>query len=122
MGWVAWLGACALWVSACGAPPPQNAPLFGTGVFHPPPKPGDSIRNTRMCDCKVCDPANCCAGPDDDAPPPECKSDSYDFTQNANCGGLAVTSCQSRCTRQIWRVRADEDCAGKRPLSCCDPG
>jgi hypothetical protein len=112
----------AFGVSACSAPSAPNAPLFGTGVFHPPPKPGDSISHTQMCECKVCDPANCCDGPDDDAPPAACSGDSYDFTSNPACGGLAVKSCTSRCTREIWRVRAGTPCDEKRPQTCCRAG
>ncbi|HWZ92096.1 MAG TPA: hypothetical protein VNW92_24705 [Polyangiaceae bacterium] len=107
--------------SACGAPRASNTPLFGTGVFHPPPKPGDSISHSQMCECKMCDPANCCDGPEDDAPASEC-GDSYDFSSNPSCGGLSVKSCASRCTRQVWRVRAGAACSEKRPQSCCAAG
>jgi hypothetical protein len=107
--------------SACGGPAHDTGPLFGTGVFHPPPKPGDSIAHSQMCECKTCDPANCCDGPDDDAPPAQC-GDSYDFSASDSCGGLSVKSCSSRCTRQIWRVRSGQDCAEKRPVGCCHAG
>ena len=107
--------------SACSGPAHDTAPLFGTGVFHPPPKPGDSIAHSQMCECKTCDPANCCDGPADDAPPATC-GDSYDFSASDSCGGLSVKSCSSRCTRQIWRVRSAQDCAEKRPASCCHAG
>ena len=115
------LFAWACSASACSPPPARNAPLLGTGVFHPPPKPGDSISHTQMCECKVCDPANCCDGPEDDAPPTEC-GDSYDFSANPTCGGISVRSCTSRCSREIWRVRAGAACAEKRPASCCRAG
>jgi hypothetical protein len=109
-------------VTACNAPSVASGPLFGTGVFHPPPKPGDSIGHTQMCECKACDPSSCCEGPEeDDAPPVSC-GDSYDFSSNPSCGGLAVRSCQVRCTRQIWRVHVGESCASKRPLGCCTAG
>ena len=107
--------------TACSGPPVSQGPLFGTGVFHPPPKPGDSISQTRMCECKACEPSNCCDGPEDDAPPVSC-GDSYDFTANEACGGLSVKSCASRCTRQIWRVHAGEECSSKRPQGCCEAG
>ena len=107
--------------SACSGPAHDTGPLFGTGVFHPPPKPGDSIVHTQMCECKTCDPANCCDGPDDDTPPAQC-GDSYDFSAKDSCGGLSVRSCSSRCARQIWRVRSGQDCAEKRPESCCHAG
>jgi hypothetical protein len=107
--------------SSCSAAARNTGPMFGNGVFHPPPKPGDSINNSQMCECKVCDPANCCDGPEDDAPPAHC-GDSYDFSANDSCGGLSVKSCASRCTREIWRVRGAQDCAEKRPASCCRAG
>jgi hypothetical protein len=67
--------------AGCSGPPVRNGPLFGTGVFHPPPKPGDSISHTLMCECKACEPSSCCDGPEDDAPPESC-GDSYDFSSN----------------------------------------
>jgi hypothetical protein len=112
-------------VSACSNGPVHEAPpIFGTAEIHPPPKPGDSISHTQMCECKVCDPASCCEGPDDDAPPNTRATcgDSYDFSANPDCGGLAVKSCTSRCTREIWRVRVGRDCSEKRPDTCCTAG
>lgn len=118
LGLLAW----ALSASACSGPPPSNAPLFGTGTFHPPPKPGDSISHTQMCACKTCDPVGCCEGPDDDEPAPTTCGDSYDFSANPQCGGISVRSCTSRCTQEIWRVRAGSECSEKRPQSCCQAG
>lgn len=107
--------------SACSGPARESGPLFGSGVFHPPPKPGDSISHSQMCACKTCNPSACCDGPEDDAPPTSC-GDSYDFSSNPSCGGLAVKSCSSRCTQQVWRVQSGRDCAEKRPSSCCQAG
>ena len=107
--------------SACSPPAQDPRPLFGSGVLHPPPKPGDSISHSQMCECKTCNPAACCEGPDEDAPPTTC-GDSYDFTSNPSCGGLAVKSCASRCTEQVWRVRSGQSCTDKRPASCCQAG
>ena len=107
--------------AACSAPQAPTESLFGTGLLHPPPKPGDSISHTQMCECKACDPSGCCDGPDDDPPPRAC-GDSYDFSANDACGGLAVRSCEARCTRQVWRVHSGEACRTKRPASCCDAG
>ena len=118
--------ACVALISAvilasCGsATRADERPLFGTGVFHPPPKPGASISQTRMCECQACEPSNCCDGPDEDAPPKTC-ADSYDFS-NPGCGGLSVQSCASRCAREVWRVRSGEACAAKRSASCCQAG
>ena len=115
-----WLAVISALLPGCSNPPVTNGPLFGTGVFHPPPKPGDSISHTQMCECKACDPGSCCDGPDDDAPPKSC-GESYDFSDPA-CGGLVIQSCSSRCTRQVWRVHSGENCASKRPSSCCTAG
>lgn len=108
-------------LTSCGAPPAGDRPLFGSGVFHPPPKPGSSISQTQMCECQACDPSACCEGPADEAASEAC-GNSYDFSENASCGGLSVRSCASRCTRQIWRVGSRDDCASKRPPSCCPAG
>lgn len=115
------LGASIAMATACSTAPVSSGPLFGTGVLHPPPKPGDSISHTRMCECKACNPDACCDGPEDDAPAQSC-GDSYDFSNNPGCGGLAVRSCASRCTRQVWRVHSGESCSAKRPLGCCQAG
>jgi len=105
--------------SGCSTPRATEGALFGTGVFHPPPKPGASISQTRMCECKACEPSNCCDGPDEDSPPEVCGS-SYDFSQGS-CG-IQVRSCAARCTREVWRVNSAEACDTKRPLSCCQAG
>jgi hypothetical protein len=114
------IGSLAL-SAACSGSRATQGPLFGTGVFHPPPKPGDSISHTQMCECKACDPASCCDGPEDD-PAPEACGDGYDFSRDSSCGGLAVRSCQARCGREIWRVHQGESCASKRPPECCAAG
>jgi hypothetical protein len=107
--------------AGCGNTPNiDERPLFGTGVFHPPPKPGTSINQTRMCECKACEPSNCCDGPDDDTPPASCR-ESYNFSDNEGCG-ISIRSCASRCARQVWRVSNSEACTAKRPASCCQAG
>ena len=108
-------------LAACGARPPTDGPLFGTGVFHPPPKPGTSISQTRMCECNACEPSDCCDGPADDEPPPEC-SYAYEFAENDQACGISIRSCSSRCAREVWRVKSNEECADKRPASCCRAG
>lgn len=95
----------------------SGGPLFGTGVFHPPPKPGASISQTRMCECRACEPSNCCDDPDDDAPPATCGQDD-DFSACA----ISIRSCASRCAREVWRVNNSETCGAKRPFSCCGAG
>jgi hypothetical protein len=105
--------------AGCGGGAGVEGPQFGTGVLHPPPKPGASISQTRMCECTACAPKDCCDGPEDDALPATCR-DSYDFSDPA-CG-VSVRSCASRCAREVWRVKNGEECAAKRPASCCGRG
>ena len=117
--WRVLLGILPIVLAGCSSRHRLDGPLFGTGVFHPPPKPGASISQTRMCECIACAPSNCCDGPEDDAPPAKCR-DSYDFSDPA-CG-VSIRSCTSRCAREVWRVKNDEECAAKRPASCCGAG
>src|SRR3954468_18090951 len=65
--------------ASCSSRPGVDAPLFGSGVFHPPPKPGASISQTRMCECVACEPRSCCGGAEDDEPPPTCNTENYVF-------------------------------------------
>lgn len=106
--------------ASCGTPQLANQPLFGSGMLHPPPKPGDSISHTQMCECQTCE-VGCCDGPEDDAAPEAC-GEGGDFTLNATCQGLSVRSCVSRCMRQVWRVHEGEACRARRPSSCCPAG
>ena len=103
----------------CGSRPAVDRPLFGTGVLHPPPKPGASISQTRMCECTACEPSSCCEGPQDDEPPPTCETNSYVFDSRCE---PSIRSCASRCAREVWRVKTSEECAAKRPASCCQAG
>lgn len=106
-------------VAGCGSRPGVDGPLFGTGVLHPPPKPGASISQTRMCECTACEPSNCCEGPEDEGTAATC-GQGYDFSDPA-CG-ISIRSCASRCAREVWRVKNGEDCAVRRPASCCGAG
>src|SRR6478609_766305 len=120
-----WLSPCiplifAVILPSCGTRPPSEGPLFGTGVFHPPPKPGASISQTRMCECMACEPSSCCDGPDDDETPPTCSS-STDSGEEQLCAD-SIRSCTSRCAREVWRVKDSEECASKRPTGCCHAG
>lgn len=85
-----------------------------------PPKPGSSISHTRMCECHACSPRDCCQGADEtELGDPSCGgTDDYDFTRSESCG-VTVRSCTTRCAREIWRVKAHEDCDVKRPSTCC---
>lgn len=100
------------------ARPPE--PEFGTSprTLKAPPKPGSSITHTKLCECQTCEPRACCEGDlgEESAQDATC-TDSYDFTKEG-CG-LSVSSCTSRCTRHVWRVRLTEDCEATTPPLCC---
>ena len=113
------LTLAAILAGCSGSAERLEGPLFGTGVFHPPPKPGASISQTRMCECKACEPSGCCDEPDDEAPPVTCR-DSYDFSR-PECG-ISIRTCASRCAREVWRVNNSQACDAKRPVSCCHAG
>jgi len=106
-------GTVMLWCfAACGGSygPYQKPP------HKPPYKPGDSIRKTKMCTCKACDPASCCRELEQERP--ELQDDcaqGYDFSQ---CE-LAVSSCESNCYQHKWRIQAGQTCVSKRPDACC---
>jgi hypothetical protein len=97
----------------------SSPPLVYSGEFHPPPKPGSSITATKQCECRACDPSDCCGAErteNTDAAPAECNS-SYDFSEKC---GIRVNTCTPRCYSQVWRVAQDASCAGSRPLVCCE--
>lgn len=110
----------AVILPSCSATPQSESPLFGTGIFHPPPKPGASISQTRMCECVACAPRDCCAGGEDEEATATCVS-SADSSEQSLCPD-SIRSCTSRCAREVWRVKVGEECASKRPTSCCRAG
>jgi hypothetical protein len=81
----------------------------------PPYKPGDSITKTRMCSCKVCDPASCCRELEQDRPEMKECAEGYDFSK---CE-LSVSSCQANCYQNHWRTAIDGTCEDNRPDTCC---
>jgi hypothetical protein len=96
---------------------------FGPG---PPPRPGSSLYQTRMCECVSCQPRACCAGPDEtqascDLSQVESSTaaDELDFGRAEDCG-IEVRSCTGSCGQQVWRVASTESCASRRPASCCN--
>jgi len=110
----------SLILPGCGTRPQSEGPLFGTGVFHPPPKPGASISQTQMCECTACEPSNCCDGPEEgEAPTCTPSADSND--EQVLCAD-SLRSCASRCAREVWRVKVGEECSSKRPAHCCRAG
>ena len=109
---VAWLGP------ACASEPSYSRPPPWTGFFHPAPLPGESINDTKQCQCRACDPSSCCgaeATESDGPAPAECNS-SYIFPEQC---GITVQTCTPRCYSQVWRVAKLESCDTSRPLVCC---
>jgi hypothetical protein len=104
--------------TACGSQPSSQAPQPWTGFFHPPAKPGGSITNTKQCECRACDPSNCCSAEKTEstaAASPECNK-SYEFSEQC---GITVQTCTPRCYSHVWRVSKQASCSEPRPLACC---
>ncbi|HZO13128.1 MAG TPA: hypothetical protein VFB62_07710 [Polyangiaceae bacterium] len=110
-----WLAASLLVVLACSVEAPRSPVAGLTTVGAPPRKPGESITQTQMCSCKMCEPVSCCHELDEDRPELEKCGDGYDFSR---CG-MPVTSCDSRCFQHRWRTRVEVGCASSRPEKCC---
>jgi hypothetical protein len=116
------LGLAAALGAGCNSAPPAPPPQPWTGFFHPPPKPGSSITNTKQCECRACDPANCCGAEQTELsgpPAPECTTEGGDYVFSEKCG-ITVRTCTPRCYSQVWRVAKQESCEASRPLACCE--
>lgn len=108
-----------LLLPACASGAPGSSPPAWTGDFHPPGKPGGSITNTKQCECRACDPADCCGAERTESSgqaPAECNG-SYTFSEKC---GITVNTCTPRCYSQVWRVGIKESCDVSRPLVCCE--
>lgn len=107
--------------AGCAADAPPTGPESWKGFFHPAALPGQSINNTKQCECRACDPSNCCGAEKTEnsgVTPPECNSPSnYEFSDQC---GITVQTCTPRCYSQVWRVSKLESCSAARPLVCCD--
>lgn len=108
----------ALLVVGCaGERAAEPAPWQGT--FHPPPKPGASITNTKQCECRACDPDSCCQAEQTEstaAPAADCNS-SFEFPEHC---GITVQTCTPRCYSHVWRIGNGESCEFTKPLVCCN--
>jgi hypothetical protein len=105
-------------LSGCGADAPPPRPVPWSGFIQAPPKPGASITNTKMCECRACDPDSCCHGDQTEettTAPADC-SKSYEFSEQC---GIRVQTCTPRCYSKVWRVSKLESCDATRPLACC---
>jgi len=103
-------------LSGCSEPvTPSGAIKFYRKT--PPSKPGHTLSQSMMCSCTRCEPASCCRELEQDTPSNNEKcGDGYDFSK---CGGIAVSSCGSRCFEHRWRADVNEGCNSKRPRECC---
>lgn len=72
-------------------------------------RPGQSIAESRVCECRECFQPKCCGG-------------DVDAESNATDGELGMTlgAC-SRCVRRVWTVRGSDACETLAPPECC-PG
>lgn len=87
----------------CQTTTPAREP---NGPRKPVYRPGQSIAESRLCECRECLDAACCSGD----------------PENENTGnealGLAIASC-SRCLKRVWTVRGADSCELLRPRECC---
>ena len=70
-------------------------------------RPGQSIADSRLCECRECLEAACCSGDPED-----------ESTTTSEPFGLAIASC-SRCLKRVWTVRGADACDRLRPRECC---
>jgi len=70
-------------------------------------RPGQSIAESRLCECRECLEAACCSGD------PE-----RDDMASSEPFGLAIATC-SRCLKRVWTVRGGDACELLRPRECC---
>jgi hypothetical protein len=88
----------------CGSAPPPEEPALRRAPTY---RPGQSIADSRVCECRECFQAKCCNG-------------DVDATDGTTDGELGMTlgSC-SRCVRRVWTVRGDDPCETLAPPECC---
>jgi hypothetical protein len=94
-----WLGP-----AACANAPADDALVRDQQRV--PYKPGVSIRDARLCECRECRDAACCSGEPADVP----ASDEELGMTVATCGG---------CVRRVWTVRSPDTCVASAPRECC---
>jgi hypothetical protein len=103
---IALLLATLLVTLGCGGALPTD----GAGIRRAPAyRPGQSIAESRVCECRECFQPKCCGG-------------DVDATDESADGELGMTlgAC-SRCVRRVWTVRGDAPCESLAPPECC-PG
>jgi hypothetical protein len=70
-------------------------------------RPGQSIAESRVCECRECFQPKCCGG----------DVDSAGAETNGELG-MTLGAC-SRCVRRVWTVRGDAPCETLAPPECC---
>lgn len=69
-------------------------------------RPGQSITESRRCECVECVRASCCSGD------PGIEEDTSSEL------GMSIGVC-GRCVRRVWPARAGQACAERAPETCC---
>jgi hypothetical protein len=87
-----------------GTLPPEEPAVRQAPTY----RPGQSLTESRVCECRECFQPKCCGGESDaDA-------------ASAETLGMTLGSC-SRCVRRVWTVRGNDACETLAPAECC-PG
>jgi hypothetical protein len=68
-------------------------------------RPGRSIAESRLCECRECFDSACCSGSDESE------------VESAALGAV-IRSC-GRCVRRVWTARAGAACRTTMPRECC---
>jgi len=100
--------------AACSCSSTEPRPPKQPRWLTPPPKPGESLKSSKQCTCRSCEPIGCCRGSEADPGSTAC-GDGYDFSKCT----MSVQSCTGRCYEIAWRVPVDKACASRQPGDCC---
>jgi hypothetical protein len=101
--------------AACSCSSPKAPPPKQPRWYTAPPKPGASLRSSKQCTCRSCEPVGCCEGSEADPGSTTCGDGGYDFSKCT----MSVQSCTGRCFEVAWRVPVDKACASRQPRDCC---
>ncbi len=97
-----WLAPlCIACLSTAPSPPPA-------GPAPPAYRPGRSITEARLCECRECFSRDHCEG------------EALDTEQKSGELGMTLAG-PGRCVRRIWTLRGAGSCSDRPPRECC-PG